>query len=364
MKTSFVSSNAISDAMRLTIRSTQNQLTDVSEEATTGVYADFGVSLGGQVSQSIDYNRELSRIDSIVSSNSVANGRLTASQDALSNMSSNAQDLLDNLIALRGNTDGSSVSLSQTTAANSLSVMVSSSNTMLNGQYIFSGINTDVQPMTDNSAAATTAIQQSLTAYATANGTTVDQMTGDQMTDFISKYVEPAFTGVTPDPAPAQLSDSSGNPITIPDWSTWSSASDQNMTSRISNSEVVETSTNSNGDGMRYLALATTVTQALFGQGLSTDALNAATDSAISYTRQAIDGQNAQASQLGLSQSRVSKANDALSAQKDIINNNIVDLTGVDPYEASTQANALQTQLETAYTLVSRIQQLSLVNYL
>jgi flagellar hook-associated protein 3 FlgL len=361
MKTSFISSNAIQNAMSLTIRETQNQMQDASEEATTGVYADFGVSLGGQVSQSVDFNREVSRIDSITGSNSIATARLSASQDALTNMSSSAQSFLDQLIALRGNATGSSIQLSQATAADTLSSTVSGANTMLNGEYIFSGINTDVQPMTDNSTDATTAIQTTLSDYATAQGVDIDQLTGDQMTYFISNYVEPAFSGVPADPTPDPSLPSAND---IPDWTTWSSASDQNMTSRINNTEVVESSSNTNGTGIRYLALATTVTQALMGQNLTGDAVNAVTDSAISYARQAIDGQNDQASELGLSQSRVSKANDALSAQKDIINNNIVDLQGVDPYEASTKANALQTQLETAYTLVSKIQQLSLVNYL
>lgn len=349
--------------MSLTIRETQNQMQDASTEATTGVYADFGVSLGGQVSQSVDFNREVSRIDSITGSNSIANARLSASQNALTNMSASAQSFLDQLIALRGNADGSSVALSQATAADALSSTISGANTMLNGEYIFSGINTDVQPMTDNTSDATTAIQQNLQAYADLNaGGDISQLTGVQMTDFISNYVEPAFSGV---PVDASLPTLPSPPATdITDWTAWSSASDQNMTSRINNTEVVETSSNTNTTGIRYLALATTVTQALMGQNLSGDAVNAVTDSAISYARQAIDGQNDQASELGLSQSRVSKANDALSAQKDIINNNIVDLQGVDPYEASTKANALQTQLETAYTLVSKIQQLSLVNYL
>jgi flagellar hook-associated protein 3 FlgL len=277
-------------------------------------------------------------------------------------MSSSAQSFLDQLIALRGNATGSSIQLSQATAADTLSSTVSGANTMLNGEYIFSGINTDVQPMTDNSTDATAAIQSNLQTYAqlnTADGE-ISELTGAQMTDFISNYVEPAFSGVPADPTPTPASLGTD----IPDWTTWSSASDQNMTSRINNTEVVESSSNTNGTGIRYLALATTVTQALMGQNLTGDAVNAVTDSAISYARQAIDGQNDQASELGLSQSRVSKANDALSAQKDIINNNIVDLQGVDPYEASTKANALQTQLETAYTLVSKIQQLSLVNYL
>jgi flagellar hook-associated protein 3 FlgL len=350
MKLSFISSNAIQNSMRQTIRQAQNEMTSASTEATTGVYADIGVSLGSNTSVNVNLTREVSRIDSILSSNSIANQRMTSSQTALSDMGSQAQKLMDQLVALRGNTDGSSVALTQSTATSTLSSVVASANTMVNGEYLFAGTNTDVQPMTDSSSSTNAAIQQALTDYMAAQSppvTSASNLTGAQMKDFITTKVEPMFT-----------SDSG--------WSSWSSASDQNMTSRISNSEVVETSTNSNSSGMRYLALATSVTNALMGTtpALSQDAQNAVTDQAISYSRQAVDGLNSQASQLGLSQSRLTDANTTLNSQKTILNTSIGDLTGVDPYEASTKVNSLQTQLETAYTIVSKIQQLSLVNYL
>ncbi|NTJ06000.1 flagellar hook-associated family protein [Rhizobium lusitanum] len=347
MKLSFISSTAIQNSMRQTIRQAQNEMTDASTEATTGTYADIGVSLGSGTTQNVNLTREVTRIDSILSSNSIANQRMTSSQTALSDMSSQAQKFMDQLVALRGNTDGSSVSLTQQTATATMSSFIADANTMVNGEYLFAGTNTDVQPVTDNSAATTTAIQTALTQYATDNGTSVDQLSGAQMKDFITTIVEPMVT-----------SDSS--------WSSWSSASDQNMTNRISNSEVIDSSTNANSSGMRYLALATTVANSLMSTtpSLGQDALNAVTDQATSYARQAIDGLNTQASQLGLSQSRLTDANTALNAQKTILNTNIGDLTGVDPYEASTKVNSLETQLQTAYTIVSKIQQLSLVNYL
>ncbi|QND49553.1 flagellar hook-associated family protein [Rhizobium lusitanum] len=345
MKLSFISSTAIQNSMRQTIRQAQNEMTNASTEATTGVYADIGVSLGSNTASSVNLTRDVTRIDSILSSNSVVNQRMTSSQTALSDMSSQAQKFMDQLVALRGNSDGSSIKLTQQTATATLSSFVADANTMVNGEYLFAGTNTDVQPMTDNSTAATTAIQSALSDYATAQGVAISDLTGDQMKDFITTVAEPLVT-----------SDSS--------WSDWSSASDQNMSSRISNSEVIESSTNANATGMRYLALSSTVANALMGQGLSQDALNAVTDQATSYARQAIDGLNNQASQLGLSQARLTDANTSLNAQKTIINTNIGDLTGVDPYEASTKVNSLQTQLETAYTIVSKIQQLSLVNYL
>ncbi|NTF40923.1 flagellar biosynthesis protein FlgL [Rhizobium sp. AC27/96] len=347
MKLSFISSQAIQNAMRQTIRQAQNEMTSASTEATTGVYADIGVALGSNTALSVNLTRDVSRIDSILGSNSIANQRMTSSQTALTGMGTQAQKLMDQLVALRGNTDSTSIALTQQVATSALSSVIASGNTMVNGEYLFAGTNTDVQPMTDKSASTNAAIQTALSAYATANGTTIDKLTGAQMKDFITTKVEPMFT-----------SDSG--------WASWSSASDQNMTSRISNSEVIETSTNSNSAGMRYMALASTVANALTGTtpALNQDAQNAVTDQAISYARQAIDGLNSQASQLGLSQSRLTDANTTLNAQKTILNTNIGDLTGVDPYEASTKVNSLQTQLETAYTIVSKIQQLSLVNYL
>lgn len=312
----------------------------------------MGVSLGGNISQSIDMTRDVSRLDSLTASNSTAAARMTATQSGLADMTSQSQTFLDQLVALQGNQDASSIALSQTTATSTISSFVADANTQLNGQYIFAGTNTDVQPVTDQTTAATAAIQSALTDYMAAQSppvTSKSDLTADQMNDFISTKVQPMFLD---DTSPA------------PNWSSWSSASDQNMTSRINNSEVIETSTNSNASGMRYMALSATVAKALMGTDISKAALNAVTTNAISFARQGIDGMNAQASQLGLSQSRVTKANDAISAQKDIINNRIVDLQGVDPYEASTKVNSLETQLQTAYTIVSKIQQLSLVNYL
>jgi flagellar hook-associated protein 3 FlgL len=353
MKLSFISSTAIQNAMRQTIRQSQNELNQASQEATTGVYADIGLALGGNTARSVDLSREITRIDAITSSNAVADQRLSSSQTALSSMSAAAQGLLNQLVALSGNNDNSSMVLTQQTADSALQTFQSYANTMVDGEYLFAGINTDVQPVTDNSARFTTEIKSRLATYMSAQSpplTSTTDLTAAQMTDFITTQVDPMFTD-----------DTRSAPF---NWSSWSSASDQNMTSRINNSELVESSTNANAPGMRYFALASVVTSALMSQKLSSAALGAVSTQAISYTRQAIDGLNDQQSKLGLSQERVTKANDALSAQKDIIQNQVIDLQGVDPYEASTKVNSLETQLETAYTIVAKIQQLSLVNYL
>ncbi|MDV4180871.1 flagellar hook-associated family protein [Rhizobium ruizarguesonis] len=348
MKSSFISSSAIQNAMRLTIRQAQNQMTKATMEATTGVYADIGISLGGNAARSVDFSREVDRIDSIKSSNSLVTARMESSQLGLSKMKDVGDGLVSKLTALQGSHDPGSITVAIQSATSALSTMMDTANTMVNGEYLFSGINTDVQPLTDKTTATSAAIVTQLNTYATGLGKAVSDLTGAEMSTFITTTVEPMFSET------AWTDPTTG----------WSQASSQNMTSRISNSEVIESSTNANSEGMRYFALASVMTSALLGQGLSSDAMSTVSKQAISYTTKATSGLVTQASQLGLSQERVKKSNDALDAQSNIIKNKLVDLQGVDPYEASTLVKTLETQLETAYTIVSKIQQLSLVNYL
>ncbi|NEI66678.1 flagellar hook-associated family protein [Rhizobium leguminosarum] len=348
MKSSFISSSAIQNAMRLTIRQAQNQMTKATMEATTGVYADIGVSLGGNAARSVDFSREVDRIASIKSSNSLVNARMESSQLGLSKMKDVGDGLVSKLTALQGSHDPGSITVAIQSATSALSTMMDTANTMVNGEYLFSGINTDVQPLTDKTTATSAAIVTQLNTYATGLGKAVSDLTGAEMSTFITTTVEPMFSET------AWTDPTTG----------WSQASSQNMTSRIRNSEVIESSTNANSEGMRYFALASVMTSALLGQNLSSDAMSTVSKQAISYTTKATSGLVTQASQLGLSQERVKKSNDALDAQSNIIKNKLVDLQGVDPYEASTLVKTLETQLETAYTIVSKIQQLSLVNYL
>jgi flagellar hook-associated protein 3 FlgL len=80
--------------------------------------------------------------------------------------------------------------------------------------------------------------------------------------------------------------------------------------------------------------------------------------------QQSITGLIETSSVLGISESRVTKANTALDNQLGLVKTHITDIEGIDTYEASTRMNTLLTQIETSYTLTSRLQQLSLINFL
>jgi flagellar hook-associated protein 3 FlgL len=72
---------------------------------------------------------------------------------------------------------------------------------------------------------------------------------------------------------------------------------------------------------------------------------------------------NLQAS-VGLCQSNVSAATNEMSAEMNILSAQIGNLDDVNPYDAATRVNNLQTQIQMAYALTAQLQQLSLVKYL
>jgi flagellar hook-associated protein 3 FlgL len=348
MKASFVSSSAMQATLRLTVSQAQSKLIEASTEATTGTYADIGVSLGSGAAKSVSLTSAISQAAAFQASNAVVSLRMDASQTALASMQDAGDSLVSNLTALQSSQDSTSVAVALQAATDTLSQLVSTSNTAVNGEFLFGGTNVDSQPLTDQSAAVSDTIVTALGDYATSLGKQVNELTGDEIGSFITDTVEPMFSeSAWTDPA-----------------SGWSTASSTDMTSRISGSETVTSSTNANSEGMRYLALASVVVSALVGQDIGADAQSTVVSQAITYAAKGTSSLVTQQSQLGLSQERVEKANDALDAQSSLLQGSLSDLQGVDVYDASTLVNQLQSQLETAYTLVAKLQSLSLVNYL
>lgn len=350
MKTSFISNIAIQSAMRLTMSSSQNEVQNLQKEIVTGRYADIGVSLGAGASRSVALNRDLLRLDNIKDSNALATQRLSASQGALTLMADNAQSMLEAFITVTSSDDAGRLGIAKRDVQTALDAFTGAINTSSNGEYVFSGINTDAKPLTNYLDPASPARAAFDTAFQTHFGFTktdplVSGITAAQMDDFITNTLEPSFTGT--------------------DWAAnWSSASDTNVTSRITRNELIESTTNANTAGMRNFALAAVIGLELLGLPLASDVRTTVNSKAMEYAGAAVSGIDNERSQLGLAEERVAKANKSLEAQHSIIKLHVTSIEEVDAYEASTRMNSLLAQIETSYKLTSRIQQLSLTNYL
>lgn len=348
MKTSFVSSSSVSQAMRYSLLKAQAELTKAQKEMSTGKVADTGLALGSRTTQVVSLNRDLERLNGIVDSNGLVTARLTATQSALGQLGDAAQTFLGTLTANANGDAGSGVVLTESQAT--LGAFTSVLNTALNGEHLFAGINTDVQPINDYNAAGSPAKAAFNAAFLSHFGFTQNDpaaagITATDMTTFLDTVIEPQFMG--------------------PGWQgTWSNATDDTIVSRVTLNETLKTSVSANEQGLRKLAMAASIVQELFSSNVGPAARAAVVDKAISLTGAAIgDISNLQA-QTGIIENRVSNASDRIKTQIDLYERLQLELEGVDPYEASTRVSTLLGQIETSYALTARLQQLSLANYL
>ena len=349
MKMSFVSTQAIQNAMRLTVQRAQAEIVATQSEVVTGRHADVGLELGATTARSVSLNREVQRMQVIIDSNTLVNHRLTASQQALGQMAESAQQVLDQLIGVHGINELGRLDVTRQTVLASFESFSSTANTSANGEYLFAGINTDVKPLAsyaDGSQAKASFDAAFLAHFGfDQDDAAVASITPPQMDDFLTNVVEPLILGAG--------------------WyADWSSADDTPMTSRINRNEVVESSTTVNSDGVRNMAMASVIVTEMLAVSLSGDTRELLVNRAIDYAGSAVSGINFEQTKLGMSEQRISRSNESLSTQMNLMSLHIGELENVDVYEASTRLNTLLAQVETSYTLTARIQQLSLTNYL
>ena len=67
---------------------------------------------------------------------------------------------------------------------------------------------------------------------------------------------------------------------------------------------------------------------------------------------------------LGISQSRITEANLRMDKQSKILTNQIFSRENVDPVEAKSRVDALNTQIQMSYGLTAQMRNLNLINYL
>ncbi len=349
MTTQTISNISMRSAMRFSANNAQAELEKAKREVTTGIHDDLGTELGARMSHMVNLSNELDRIKNNKDTNSIVIQRLDSSQTAMDSIGTSAQTILNSLVSLSGNADAKSIKTMTDSIKDAYQAITAAANTSVNGEFLFAGINTDVKPLDDYFAAgspAKTSFDTLLNGYLTANTiASVSAMTATQMTDFINNTLTPSFMGT--------------------DWTTnWSSATDKNLTGRVTNNQIIETSTNTNSSGFRQMALAMVISTELLSKTLATDVRQAASTAAISAIGLGRTGIDAQRTQLGLSQSRVSEANDFLDAQRNILEKYLSSMQSIDPYEASSRVEELKTLLQTAYSLTAHLQNLSLVNFL
>jgi len=347
MKASFVSSLSVSQAMRYSTMRAQGDLAKALREQDTGKVHDSGLVLGARTAQTVTFARDLERLNGIVDSNGLVSARLKATQEALDHVTSTAQDFLNVLTASVSGDAAPSVTRDSGAAA--LGTLTSILNTSFNGEYIFAGINTDVKPIESFGPGSPAKIAfdaafQTHFGFA-QNDPQAAGITAAQMDAFMTTALEPQFLGAG--------------------WqANWSNATDQKIVSRIALNETTETSVGANNAGLQKLAMAAAAIGELFDSNLSTAGKEALAARAFSLVGEAIGTLAQLQSETGVVEQRVIAASERMEMQSNLFERSILDMEGVDPYEAASRVNDLLSHIETSYALTARIQQLSLLRFL
>ena len=349
MKTTFVSTQAFSNANRHSIVKMQVELARAQREVASGRLADVGLSLGAQTGQTVSLRQEHARLMAISDTNGQVSARLETTQSALDGLRNTAQGLLNALLDV--GRSGDAADLLQNLARSTLEAFTGTLSATHNGEYIFAGINTDVLPLADYFSDPPSAAKAAVDAAFLA--------------EFGFAQDDPQVTNISGAEMQAFLETSFADLFEPAAWvGTWSSASEQNIRSRISPAELIDTGVNANESAVRNMAMAFTMVTDLGGPTMNAEAFQAVIDKAVQTIGGATEEFTMVQARLGIVQERVESANQRMSLQRDILVNHVNALEAVDPYEASTRITTLMTQIETAYALTARIQQLSLLNYL
>lgn len=347
MKVSFVSSQAISQAMRYQMLRVQSELVSANKEVVTGRAADIGLLLGARTGLSVSFHREVDRLKGLIDSNQLAAARLESTQLGLRELSSASEMLLSTLTTALA--APSSQAIAKHDAEATLSSVIGTLNGSLNGEFLFAGINTDVKPLADFLDPASPSRQAFDAAFQTHFGFAPDDaaaasITTAQMEAFLD-LVEPQFLGA--------------------DWNAlWSTATDQQITSRITLSETAQTSVSANITGVRKLAMAAAIVAVTFAGPISDDGRSAVLNRSMGLLDGAINEFANQQGQVGITEQRIHNANERMSMQADLFAKSLGEMEGVDPYEAATRVSGLTAQIELSYSLTARMQQLSLLRFL
>jgi flagellar hook-associated protein 3 FlgL len=347
MSASFISTSSLTSTLRIAAMQNQVQLAKATKESTTGRFADPGLSLGALTGRDVSLRAEIDRVDKTIDTNQVVSGRLDSSQAAMDSLVKTAQDFVQQLITVRDSANGASSVLP--TAKTNLDSLVSTLDTTLYGQYLFGGINTDVAPALPYTATSSSkaAVDAAFLAEfgMSQSSVTVNTISPAAMQTFLTGNFANLFAGTN--------------------WSTdWSTASDTTITSRISTTQVVQASASANQTGIKQLAQVYTMMSDLGAVNMSQAAFQTVVDRAVELTTAAIADIVDVQGKLGTSQQMTTNATDSLNIQKDLLTKQVDGLEAVDPTESSVRVTALQNQYETALALISKIQNLSILNFM
>lgn len=282
-------------------------------------------------------------------SNQLLLSRLDSSSQALNQLLSIAQDFATQMTAAQASQTLPQVLASQ--AQSSLQSAISALSTTFAGEYVFSGIQSNTQPVPNYPGSPPSAGKQAVDA------------------SFLAKFgilqSDPSVNSISATDMTSYLNNEFGNLFNENGWSAnFYQGSSVALTARVNVNDTTQSSVTAANPAIAQLIAGLTMVADLGGSNLNTQTFSAVLTKAQSAIGQSQIGIAQMQTQVGIIEAKTKAANDDITTQKNILSTALTNTTSVDQYATATKINELTTQLQTSYSLTSRMQQLSLLQYL
>lgn len=316
------------------LKTTMSRLT---QELSSGVQKDIGSAVKGDFTVLAAVDRSLRRLDSFNQSASEASVFMSSQQDALDLVQNHASQIGAMMISSASTTQASMIDSVTGDAAQRFASIVSALNVSVAGRHVFSGTSTDTAPLSpaaDIISALSTAISGMTTAtdIAASVDAWFDAPSGG------GGFLDHVYQGSSTTIAAVQVSETDRANLSL----TAADPSLRNVLKGFALATLVSEKLVPNDSELRTVLTRTA------GEKIVT------ADAELTTVR----------SELGTAQEVVSNAQTRNSAEISSLKISKNELIGIDEYDSATALDAVQTQLETLYTLTARLTGLTLTDYL
>lgn len=349
MKVSQYSTYGLNNVLRNLTVNKQQELARAQVELASGKHADVGLELGRQTGSLKLMENQIRQIGQIADNNVMSAARLSVMQNALSSMIDTSTSFNSTLTAQAGGQLDRG--LLQGVAGDVLGAVTDGLNSNSNGNYLFSGINSDARAMVNYQGASGAPARAAVVgAFSSFFGFAPD---------------DPAASGIDRASLDAFLDGPFAALFDDSNWqSLWSPASHNGIRVKISLSEITQYPSTAFGEPYREMVASSVMMFEFGASALSNDAVSHLATRAVEKNAAAMAGMAGEQGKIGSLEARLEQANERLSLQKDVIATETGRITNVDAYETATRINSLIVGLEASYSATARIQSLSILNYL
>jgi flagellin-like hook-associated protein FlgL len=350
------------DRLLGSVGSLQAQYGVLQQQTTTGKVATSYAGLGNSVGQAISLAAANGRADAYTATITAAQGKAAVQQDVLGQLHSVASTLAAQALTLSGGNAAQTVDTIATQARQALGQVAALLNTQYAGSYVFAGADSGNAPVPSagsiTSSGLYTQIGAQLSALATTPSTTA---VGTVIANTVA-IAKDGSAGTTV--FSAYLSGAGGaaaaGTIEVADGQTVSLDVKANRMTGGSAQGNANGTGNAISDMMRSLSILANSTQAMAG---NPDFAAVAKDAATTLTA-AASAVAQQSGQLGLTQNTLTAAAASHASLKVVLTTQLSGITDVDPAATISKLQAVGTQLQASYNVLSIARQLNLASFL